>query len=36
MAQENTLDAAALQEAAALIRQKGNILVFTGAGISTG
>ena len=34
MTQDNTLDTALLKEAAALIRQKGNILVFTGAGIS--
>lgn len=31
---ENSLDMAALKEAAALIRRNGNILVFTGAGIS--
>ncbi len=34
MTQDNTLDMALLKEAAALIKQKGNILVFTGAGIS--
>ncbi len=34
MTQDNTLDMALLKEAAALIRKKGNILVFTGAGIS--
>ncbi len=34
MEQENTLDMAALKEAADLIRSLGDILVFTGAGIS--
>ncbi|MCD4691257.1 RNA polymerase subunit sigma [bacterium] len=34
MAQEDTLDIAALGDAASLIRENGNILVFTGAGIS--
>lgn len=34
MTQDNTVDMALLKEAAALIRRLGNILVFTGAGIS--